>query len=324
MKHLLLGVDGGATKTLALVTDETGTALGVGRAGSSDIHAEVAPEVAIGRVAAAVHEAAAAADIKVADLASCVFSLCGADWPEDIELYVGSLTQRLALRAVPTVMNDAFGALRAGTPDGIGVVLVVGTGAAVAARGLAGATWFSGERIEASGGQEFGRQSYDLMIRGEYGYGPVPGFQGAALEAFSVKSVEDLVYTISRQGGLGRRSLTRLAPVLLGAGHEGDPLARPIIEEQGALLAGYVRRAAARVSLDPQSTTVVISGGVFRHHGSDLMDAVSDGLAGFRIERSAVEPVYGALLTAADEHGLSLDIERLLETGPGRSFFDTM
>ena len=36
----LLGVDGGATKTVALVTDGAGEVLGSGRAGSSDIHAE--------------------------------------------------------------------------------------------------------------------------------------------------------------------------------------------------------------------------------------------------------------------------------------------
>jgi N-acetylglucosamine kinase-like BadF-type ATPase len=163
-----------------------------------------------------------------------------------------------------------------------------------------------------------------MLIRGEYGPGPVPAFRAAALRAYGVGSVEALVHEISRQDGLGWRSLTRLAPVLLGAGHDGDPESRAIIAAQGAMLAAYVRRAATRVSLDVEQTTVAISGGVFRHHGKDLIDAVTEGLDGFRVVQSAVEPVYGAVLAAADERGLAPSIERLMESGPGPVFFETL
>ncbi|MFV2061978.1 MAG: N-acetylglucosamine kinase [Chloroflexota bacterium] len=324
MSPLLLGVDGGATKTVALIADEAGNVLGAGRAGSSDIHSEVEPGQAVARVAAAVHEAARGAGVDPAELGSCVFSLCGADWPEDVDFYAAALSERLALRKTPTVMNDAFGALRAGTRDGVGAALVLGTGAAIAARGPAGSAWFSGERMEPSGAMEFGRRAYELLIRGEYGPGPVPGFLDTALKAFEVSSVEALVHLIMKRGGSGRRSLTRLAPILLEAGHGGDPQARPIITEHGVLLAGYLRAAARRVSLGEQGSTVVIAGGVFRHDCTDLIETVTEGLAGFRLKHSAAEPVYGVVLAAGDEQGDRPSLERLTETGPGQPFFHTL
>ena len=84
MEGLLLGVDGGATKTVALIAEPDGTILGFARNGSSDIHADPDPEQPIGRVAAAVRDAARIASVDTGELQTCVFSLCGADWPEDI------------------------------------------------------------------------------------------------------------------------------------------------------------------------------------------------------------------------------------------------
>ena len=45
---LLLGVDGGNTKTIAVVARSDGTVLGTGSAGCSDVHNAVSPEAALG------------------------------------------------------------------------------------------------------------------------------------------------------------------------------------------------------------------------------------------------------------------------------------
>ena len=323
MGSLLLGVDGGATKTVALIADASGTVVGAGRAGSSDIHNEV-PDVGVGNVESAVRDAAAAAGVDTAELDGCVFCLCGADWPEDTEFYAAALQARLRLPQRPTVMNDAFGALRADTPDGVGVSLVLGTGAAIAARGPGGSTWFSGERMESSGAIEFGRQAYELLIRGEYGSGSAPSFQAAVLAAYQVADVEGLVHEVSRTGGAGRRSLARLAPVVLQAGHDGDPQAGAMVAEQGRVLAGYVRRAAERALLPAVGATVVLTGGLLRHPGNDLFESVAAGLPDFMALRSEREPVYGAVMAAADERDTDLSPDRLIASGPDPGFFHTL
>jgi N-acetylglucosamine kinase-like BadF-type ATPase len=320
---LLLGVDGGATKTVALVADETGAVRGAGRSGSSDIHNEVSPDVAVDHVIASVREALAAAGASLPEVEVGVFGLCGADWPEDVAFYSQALRARLPLQIEPVVTNDAFNTLRAGTADGLGVALVMGTGAAIAARGPTGRTWFSGERMERAGAMEFGRQVYDLLLRGEYGLGPRPGFEAEALKAFAADSVESMVYAITRTGGLGHRSLGRLAPVLLEASHTGDPQAHGIVLDAARSVSGYLHRAAQRVHLAPDNAVVVLAGGLFRHPGTDLRDAIAAALPRYRLQSTRLEPAYGALLMAADERGIRLDVERLEATGPAIAFFAT-
>lgn len=319
----ILGVDGGATKTIALIADRSGRVLGAGRSGSSDIHNEPSAEIAIENVAASVREAATAASVDMADLASGVMGLCGADWPEDVQLYQDTLSASLGM-SPPTIMNDAFNTLRAGTTDGVGVAVVMGTGGAISARGPRGATWFSGERMEATGALEFGRWAFDRLISGEYGSGSEPAFQAAALQAYGVTSVEELVYAITRTGGLGRRSVSRLAPVVLQAGHAGDPEVVRLLAGHGALLAGYVRRTSERVALGVEHAPVTLAGGLFKHHGTELREAIETALPEYRVDACRLEPAYGAVLAAADTLGWQPDADTLVSTGPPESFFDTL
>jgi N-acetylglucosamine kinase-like BadF-type ATPase len=323
-QRLLLGVDGGASKTIALIADEAGTVRGAGRAGSSDIHGTSGPAVAVVQVVDAVRGACASAGVEPGDLAAGAFCLCGADWPEDDDYFAATLGEQLGLAVRPVVMNDAFAALRAGAPDGVGVTLVLGTGVGVAARGPSGRTWFSGFRIESAGAVELGRQVYEQLIRGAFGPGPVPSFRSAALEVFGVEDVESLVHAISRVDSSSQQNLARLAPVLLEAGHRGDATARSIVHEHGLMLAGYVRAAAQRVGLDETDSTVILGGGLLRHHCTDLVAAVVEGLPGCRVAQVAVEPVFGALLMAADVAGASPSLGRLRGSSPDAAFFRTL
>ena len=324
MNGLLLGVDGGATKTVALIAEPDGTIVGFARNGSSDVHADPDPEQAIGRVAAAVRDAARLAGVDTGDLGTCVFSLCGADWPEDIDLYTSRLTVLLRLPSSPTVLNDAMGTLRAGSRDGVGVALTLGTGGAIGARGPDGHAWFSGMRLERTGALEFGQHALTMLIRGEYGPGPMPAFGESALSAFGVGSVDELLHAVTARGGMGDKGLGRLAVVLLEAGHMEDPDATAYIRGHGRTLAGYVRAAAERVGLPEDGNTLVVSGGLLRHHCTNLLDSVMEQLPGFSLVRPPVEPAFGALQWAADRAEVTLDLERLRSTGPDAVTFRTL
>ncbi len=90
------------------------------------------------------------------------------------------------------------------------------------------------------------------------------------------------------------------------------------------MLAGYVRAAALRVGLDGQAGSVVLGGGLLRHHCTDLVDAITAGLPGWSVACATVEPAFGALLLAADEVGVRPSLERLRASGPGAAFFETL
>ena len=84
---MVLGLDGGATKTVALIADQTGAVLGTGRSGCADIYGAASPAAALDAIAGAAHEALQAAGARPDDVASAVYSVAGADWPEDFALY---------------------------------------------------------------------------------------------------------------------------------------------------------------------------------------------------------------------------------------------
>ena len=66
----VLGVDGGNTKTIALVASADGRIVGVGRSGCSDIYGAASPEAALGEADAAVAAALSAAGIQREALAA--------------------------------------------------------------------------------------------------------------------------------------------------------------------------------------------------------------------------------------------------------------
>ena len=132
--RFVLGVDGGNTKTLALIAREDGVILGSGRAGCGDIYGATSPAAAIIEIERAVNTALAEACIPPTELTTSVFSLAGADWAEDFAFLEDAMRTRGYGRNM-MVVNDAMGALRAGSPDGTGVVVACGTGAAIGARG---------------------------------------------------------------------------------------------------------------------------------------------------------------------------------------------
>ena len=83
LSTLLLGVDGGNTKTVAFVAADDGIVLGSGSGGCGDIHGVGGPEPALAEIVRAATAALDAAGATAAGLAAAAFSLAGADWPED-------------------------------------------------------------------------------------------------------------------------------------------------------------------------------------------------------------------------------------------------
>ena len=103
---VLLGVDAGNSKTVALVSSSAGEILAWARSGSGDIY--LGEQAANARVIGCAAEALARAGVGPEELRGACFSLVGADWPEDFELWRGALAA--AGYREPQVVNDAFGA----------------------------------------------------------------------------------------------------------------------------------------------------------------------------------------------------------------------
>jgi len=194
MGHVL-GVDGGSTKTIALVADDRGVVVGSGRAGGSNIYVP-RPDMALAAVEHAATAALDAAGVGPSDLDVGVFSMSGADWPEDIDFIRSEMARRRLGRAV-VVVNDAIGGLRAGSPDGNGIVVVCGTGTAVGARAPDGQVWHTSFWQEPGGSEELGRKTLRAAYRAELGVDPPTGLTPHILAFFGLSSIEAVLHAFT-------------------------------------------------------------------------------------------------------------------------------
>jgi N-acetylglucosamine kinase-like BadF-type ATPase len=296
----VLGVDGGNSKTLAAVADESGQTHGAGRAGTGDIYNAATPDDAIAAIGTAVGEALARAGIAAAELEAAVFSLAGADWPEDFELLEKALRERLGLAVAPLVVNDALGALRGGSPDWTGIAVVSGTYNAVGARHPDGRVFHLGFWPDAAGGHELGVAALRAVYHAELDMGPATVLTERALALYGAGDPIGLLYEFTRRGGLTKHEKDRLAPVVLDAADEGDAVARAIVADKGRVLGRQARACAGRLDLPLEGTRVVLAGGVFGHPTERLADATMAELPGALAVRHPAPPIEGALLLALD------------------------
>ena len=137
---VVIGVDGGGTKTDVVVADRGGTELALVTAGGSN-HESIGTE----KMAAVIERrrrrrAWPRPTVERADVVASAFGLAGVDWDSDVVL-VGSALDVLALPGDRVIVNDSRIALRAGCTQTWGIVSNVGTGAVTAGVNRCG-EWF--------------------------------------------------------------------------------------------------------------------------------------------------------------------------------------
>lgn len=327
---LVLGVDGGNTKTIAIVATAAGKVLGAGRAGPSDMYNAVSETIALNEVRAAVTRAIESAGVDASDLAIGAFSMAGADWPEDF-VFLNDTFRGFGFGRVTHVVNDAIGALRAGTPDGVGVAVVLGTGIAIGARNARGDIWYTGHWPVATGGAELGNRGLQAVYEGHLGLGPATSLEEGVLRFFDVPTVEDALHRCTMRGFTRSQcDQARLAPVVLDYAAQGDEVALTIVNDAGARNARVALFAARTLGLDQASFRLVLAGGVLRHPSGLLRRAIRDAvkaeIPGVMVVDDAPEPVVGAVLLAMDVGEMPSGPavrERIVGTLPGRELFET-
>ncbi|HLJ68707.1 MAG TPA: BadF/BadG/BcrA/BcrD ATPase family protein [Chloroflexota bacterium] len=304
---LVAGVDGGNTKTLAVVADLHGHVLGVGRAGCGDIYGSAGEESALAELCRAVGQALADAPEDRRSVTAAVFTIAGADWPEDHAFIRLELARRLGIERLD-VHNDAFGALRAGSAENSGVAVVVGTGAAIAARHPTGFSWHSGWWQEPQGSLHLARQALGAVYRAELGIGPPTCLTARAVNLFGAGSVEGLLHSLTARGH-PPIDISPFTRPLLDSARQGDAVAAQIVAHHGSQLGEYARAAARRAGLASPYTVLVLGGGVLANdHGmlaQEIARVFRSEYPSAVVRRLRCEPAVGAVLLAIELCGFT-------------------
>lgn len=315
MVDYYLGVDGGNSKTHALVITCQGKPVGFGASGGSDFQ-EVGIEAAQREWQTAIGEALSCTNLERQQINLACFCLAGADLPDDYAL----LQEAVAKTASPmttVVKNDTIAALRAGLHDlPFGVTVVVGVGFNAAGRGkdgreiiLPGLGYISGDY---GGGRWLGRQIIRAVIRAWDGRGPATCLSRLLLDAMEVSNEMELIQRL-RYEDRAREDVIDLVPLLFDATYDGDEVAQGLLIRLGTEVGITANTLIKKLGLQCEEVPVVLSTGVFRGKGPLLIDVVTTVVHRVAPRAKVVVPdflpVVGAVLEALDEGGIHTSAE---------------
>ena len=325
LEPLVMGIDVGNTKTLAVVADRTGRVLGYGRNAKANIYAHV--ERALSVLVQVQQQALAG--LEGARIGYLVLSATGADWPEDFAELRRALRASSGVGDRFTVVNDAVAAIWTGSPTGEGVAVAIGTSAGTGAR-KGERVWHSSFWQEPEGAVQLGQLALRAIYRAELGLTPPTSLTEAFLDHFALPNVEALLHAFTaRAAPLGEAEAGGAARLLLGEAQRGDEVAAEIVKRHAQALGDYAVIAAYKVGLNAEAFPLILTGGVMRHLSSLLKDELTKhvcrDLPKATYRKSDFEPVGGALCIALDALGYHTPTvrEALRMTLPHAAFYTT-
>lgn len=282
-KGYYLGIDGGGTKSHAVITDESGFVLGEGKSGGSNPH-NVSFEVALGHLREAVgvarKDVIAKRGVREEELrfeAACL-GLAGIDTDMDrvnvsreiMKLEVGERT--FGAREM-LLVNDGLVTLKAGTDVNWGISLIAGTGANCYGLSPSGREAIAGDWGFVLGDQgssyAMGREILRQVLKEYDGRRHQTKLTQAVLEFYRFKEVPELVDWVYRNQVIPVQEIAALARIFddtsLGDCLEVSRIINLGVSELVEAYAAVSRRMA--FDEDEVDVPVVLGGGLFAMKG---------------------------------------------------------
>lgn len=310
-RTLVIGVDGGGTKTAARVAaieaDGTITVLGEGYGGSSNVRA-VGAAHAKANLEVAIDAAHAAADTANAAIDYAILALAGSSLP-DVQAIIHDWAERRRLANKIDIVHDAEPVLTLGQRNGCGVALIVGTGSVAMGKNTAGE-----EAVIGGWGHWFGDQGSGFDLGRRALAAVADAVDGVAAQTTLIKDLTERLQVdhprkIARQLGLAvdvRQEIAALAPIVIGAAKNGDAVATAIVDSAAAATAALVMATVNRLQL-PSDVPLAIAGGIALS-GEFFQDKLLSQLQSLGLTPRAVtivaDPVAGSLIMARDRLAL--------------------
>jgi N-acetylglucosamine kinase-like BadF-type ATPase len=311
MRRYVLGIDGGGTKTRALIADEEGNAYGSGIGGPSN-YDDVGTVKAKAGIAEAVQMARQQASLPDEPFASVFLGMAGVVSEKD-RAAIHAITRELGLGADENIDidHDCRIALAGGLSGRPGIVLIAGTGSSCYGQNSGGESWIAGgwgHLISDEGSSYWlgiqamrcATASYDRRLHSV--------LKDLVQDHFQLIEMRDLMHRIYVIG-MSRAEVASLAPLVIQAAHLKDDVALELLRRGACDLAELVEAVANKLHFTGESCELALAGGLFNAGESVLSPlyvAIQDRLPGCRILFAELPPASGAALLALKNLGISL------------------
>ncbi|BAY78460.1 ATPase, BadF/BadG/BcrA/BcrD type [Nostoc linckia NIES-25] len=311
----VLGIDGGGSKTVCVLMDDSGQVLGRGEAGGAN-YQSIGIGATFKSIESAIQVAANEARqiINIITIEAICLGLAGVGRASDIEVVKNLVLELQNSKILPitwalqpaniVICNDAFIALVGGIGHDVGIVVAVGTGSIVFGRNQQGNTkrvggwgYILGDEGSAYkiavAGMNAALKSYDGR---EIATSLVDAFK----EHLNLESIEDLIEVIYRRQW-GVKQIAALAPIVDLAAASGDEVANNIIDDAVKELVKATSTVIDAIFIPDSIYEVVTTGSVWLTR-SKIHERFSASIIKkfpfIQVIYPRFEPAYGAALLA--------------------------
>jgi N-acetylglucosamine kinase-like BadF-type ATPase len=269
-----LGIDGGSSKTHALIANEEGNCVGFGTAGGGN-HQDVGYERLTEVLQKSFRGASEMSGIAEDQIVGTGFGLAGYDFPSERVDHLQAIAP-LGLSCPVEIVNDGANGLISGTSHGVGVNVTAGSGTNCRGRGKNGK-----EGRIVGNGVTFGEYGgaieivYRAMQFVNYAWiqrTPPTKLTQIFLGATGAKDEADLMEGLSNDH---YHLFPYLAIEVTNAAREGDRSALEVIRWSGEELGWLAVSVARQIEMENEEVEIVQSGSVFKA-GELLIEPMRD------------------------------------------------
>lgn len=254
------GVDGGGSKTLAVIVDAAGRERGRATAESSN-YAAVGLERAVAEIRAAVTGAAVQAGASP-PLGGAWVGLAGVDRDAD----KAAILPHLRWLAPEIRLGNDAELVLAGLPEGSGVAAIAGTGSIVLGRAPDGSTARAGGWGHVIGdegsGYDLGRRALGAASRAADGRGPATALLDGILRHWDLSEPSGMIAPVYHDRAGDKTAIAQLAEVVFAAARDGDPVARRLVADAAAEIALGIGAVADRLGFGATPLPLALAGGI--------------------------------------------------------------
>lgn len=304
--NLYLGVDGGGTKTHAVLIDEEQTMLGEGFTGAGN-PLRVGVENAIKNILSAIEKALDAAGRSKIDIVSTQIGLAGVRREDLRYLIRNRFRETLRIRKVE-VTTDAEIALYAATEGKEGLVIIAGTGSVCMGRNAKGEIASAGGwgplAGDEGGGAGISRRALQAIAKSSDGRGTPTKLADYAVDYFRAGRLEDLSVAIYAPQ-VDNARIAGFAKFVSQAATEGDIVAIELLSEAGRELGLAASAVIEKLKMQKRTFPIGKVGSVFKSEElitKPLMQKVQEIAPKAFMSETQKTPAFAAALMALNNY----------------------
>ena len=309
MTQYIMGVDGGGSKTSAVIINENGEELGRSKRGASNYHLMGIDHLRI-LLKEVMQASAENAGIELSQISAVFWALAGAGRPTEAEK-LETLRRELLPDIPGGVINDALGALIGGTGSRKGIVLISGTGTIAYGEDGSGKIaraggW--GHTLDYGSGYSIAQEALRAIVAAEDGRDLPTNLYEKMQKSLGVQNTDELIhwlYASERQVA----EIAQLAPQVLNSAEEGDLLATDILLRAAESLARSVSAVSRRLNFKDKSFPLIFAGGLLqnsRFYSRLVSQSIRTRVPNARIQSAKADAAIGAALLAREKLGYPL------------------